>query len=45
VLREYENMSYREIADVLDIELGTVKSRLYRAREMLREGLQDRGLL
>lgn len=45
VLREYENMSYRDIADVLGIELGTVKSRLYRAREMLREGLQDRGLL
>ena len=44
-LREYDNMPYAQIAEVLDIEMGTVKSRLFRARELLREGLQDRGLL
>ena len=45
VLREQENLPYREIARILDIELGTVKSRLFRAREMLRQGLKERGLL
>lgn len=37
VLREIEAMSYDEIADVLEISLGTVKSRILRGREALRE--------
>ncbi len=37
VLREIEDMSYDEIADVLEISLGTVKSRILRGREALRE--------
>ncbi len=37
VLRDIEGMNYAQIADVLDIELGTVKSRLSRARNNLRE--------
>lgn len=45
VLREYEDMSYSQIAEVMGIEMGTVKSRLFRARELLREGLQERDLL
>jgi RNA polymerase sigma-70 factor (ECF subfamily) len=37
VLRDIEGMNYTQIADVLDIELGTVRSRLSRARTSLRE--------
>jgi len=40
VLRDIEGMNYSDIADVLEIELGTVKSRLSRARETLREILE-----
>ena len=37
VLRDIEGMNYAQIAEVLDIELGTVRSRLSRARSRLRE--------
>lgn len=39
VLREYHDLEYAEIADVLELDVGTVKSRLSRAREALRESL------
>ncbi len=40
VLRALEELSYREIADALGIAQGTVMSRLFRARERLRESLR-----
>jgi RNA polymerase sigma-70 factor (ECF subfamily) len=40
VLRDIEGMSYEQIAEIMQIELGTVKSRLSRARIALRELLQ-----
>ncbi|MBN8706259.1 MAG: sigma-70 family RNA polymerase sigma factor [Bacteroidetes bacterium] len=37
VLRDFEDMSYEQIAEVLNLELGTVKSRLNRARLALKD--------
>ncbi|WP_343738664.1 sigma-70 family RNA polymerase sigma factor, partial [Achromobacter sp.] len=41
VLRELEELRYEDIARIAGIPLGTVMSRLSRARSMLRESLRD----
>ncbi len=38
-LREVEGLSYKELADVFDTQIGTIKSRLARSRDKLRERL------
>ena len=43
VLRDVEGFSYQEISDALKIELGTVKSRIYRARAHLARLLTEDG--
>ena len=42
ILRDVQELPYDEVAKVLDVPLGTVKSRVNRARLMLREKLQPR---
>lgn len=44
VLRHSLDMSYDEIADITGLPLGTVKNRLFRAREMMRDVLIQRGI-
>lgn len=41
IMADLEDMSYKEIADIMQCPLGTVMSRLYRGRKLLREALED----
>jgi RNA polymerase sigma-70 factor (ECF subfamily) len=39
ILRDMDDLDYAEIADVLDVPVGTVKSRIHRGRTMLKDKL------
>ncbi|MCK5033806.1 MAG: sigma-70 family RNA polymerase sigma factor [Calditrichia bacterium] len=42
VLRHMKEKSYEEIAEMLNLPLGTVKARIFRAREMLNKALKEK---
>ena len=44
VLRHSQDLTYEEIVDVTGLPLGTVKNRLFRAREMMRQQFLDKGI-
>jgi len=44
IMRHSEEKSYEEISQILNIPLGTVKARIFRAREMLKKKLKDKAI-
>ena len=42
-LREFEGMSYEEIAEVMECPVGTVRSRIFRAREAIEKSIEAIG--
>lgn len=44
VLRHAHDLNYDEIAEITNLPLGTVKNRIFRAREMMRRQFLDRGI-
>ena len=42
LLRHHEEKSYEEISEIMQIPLGTVKARIFRAREMLKKMLKEK---
>ncbi len=44
VLKEYEGLTFQQIADVLDLPVSTVKTRLYRGLDKLKERLSREGV-
>lgn len=44
ILREREGCSYKEISDIMGIEMGTVKSKIFRARNLVKEYLEKRNI-
>ena len=45
ILRVFDTMSYKQIAETLGLPIATVETRLLRARKMLRDKLRQRGVL
>jgi RNA polymerase sigma-70 factor (ECF subfamily) len=44
ILKEYQDLTFPEIAEVLDVPLSTVKTRLYRGLSQLRHRLERQGV-
>ncbi len=44
ILRHSQDLTYEEIVDVTGLPLGTVKNRLFRAREMMRQQFLEKGI-
>jgi RNA polymerase sigma-70 factor, ECF subfamily len=44
VLKEYQGLTFLEIADALDVPVSTVKTRLYRGLGQLRQRLEREGI-
>lgn len=44
ILRHSQDLTYEEIVEVTSLPLGTVKNRLFRAREMMRQEFMQRGI-
>ena len=44
ILKEYQGLTFPEIADVLDVPVSTVKTRLYRGLDLLRHRLERQGV-
>ncbi len=44
ILRHSQDLTYEEIVEVTGLPLGTVKNRLFRAREMMRQQFVERGI-
>ena len=44
VLKEYQGLTFQEIADLLDCPLSTVKTRLYQGLSVLRRHLERQGM-
>jgi RNA polymerase sigma-70 factor (ECF subfamily) len=45
VLRHFSECSYRQIGEILQIPEKTVKSRLFTARQLMKQKLQNNGIL
>lgn len=43
LMRYYEELSYQEMAEIVKVNVGTIKSRLYKARELLKRSIIENG--